>query len=389
MKTVITNICLLLFTATFTYAQAIRAFGDSFTLGIGANSQDCYPDKLSQILNYPVQNLGWGGQTSTEIANRIIADSAHKNYPTIIWEGYNNYSDSATVIVDVARSVAALGHSKYLIVGVLNTFQPYEYLGGWGYGVIVGINNRLAQVYGTHYVPMRNILVDNYNPSIYLDSVSHSVDAPASTLRWDAKHLNAAGYLVVAQKISQYASILFSSPLPVTFTSIKGIEKNNGVQLTWGVATESNIGRYEIEKSFDGKIFIKGGSVSPKNNIGNDASYEWFDANPANSTNFYRIKSIDNNGEIKYSGIVRVNLNKNGISVSLYPNPAKDYLMANIVSKTNENASFNIYNSTGTLIKTFHQQMVSGTNNFSIDVKALPAGVYIFEYNKMTSRFIK
>lgn len=388
MKNITTFLCLLFFSFN-SQAQTIRTFGDSFTLGIGAAGWACYPDQLSRILSYPVDNFGVGGQSSTAIADRLIADSAHKNYPTIIWEGYNNYADSATVLADIARSVAALGHNKYLVVGVLNTFQPFEYLGGGGYNIIVGINEKLAEIYGVHYVPMRDILVNDYNPSIYQDSLSHALDAPAWSLRWDAKHLNAAGYLTVAQKISQYSSILFANPLPVTFTGISGTQKNNGVQITWNVATESNINRYEIERSTDGRSFIKSNSVSPKNNNNNAVSYVWFDATPTGGTSFYRIKSVDNNGEIKYSTIVRVNLDKSSLTISLYPNPAKDYVMASVVNKSEGNGVFNIFNSSGTLVKTLNQHLVSGANNFSIDIKTLPAGMYILEHDKTISRFIK
>jgi len=116
------------------------------------------------------------------------------------------------------------------------------------------------------------------------------------------------------------------SNLPVTFTDIKGYQKNAGIQIDWNVATESNINRYEIEKSANGQQFTKVGTLAPKTNNNGAASYNWFDATPFDGNNFFRIKAIDNGstGRVKYTQIINVKIGKGKSDVVVYPNPVKD-----------------------------------------------------------------
>jgi hypothetical protein len=48
------------------------------------------------------------------------------------------------------------------------------------------------------------------------------------------------------------------------------------------------------------------------------------DVSPHEIDNFYRVKSVGINGEIKYSSIVKVSFIKYKPSISIYPNPVRD-----------------------------------------------------------------
>ena len=54
------------------------------------------------------------------------------------------------------------------------------------------------------------------------------------------------------------------SALPVTLTNVKAYQKNAGVQVEWTAQQESNIDRYEVERSQNGQQFIMLGSVQAK-----------------------------------------------------------------------------------------------------------------------------
>jgi len=111
--------------------------------------------------------------------------------------------------------------------------------------------------------------------------------------------------------------------LPVNFTTVKAAQKNDGVQVEWKVATETNVHHYEVERSTDGNNFTKVGSVAATSNNNTGASYNWFDAKP-NDNNFYRIKAVENSGDIKYSEVVNVKISMARSSIVMYPNPVKD-----------------------------------------------------------------
>jgi hypothetical protein len=117
------------------------------------------------------------------------------------------------------------------------------------------------------------------------------------------------------------------NPLPMTFGNIKGYAKNRGVQIDWSVFNEYNVDHYEIERSVkDGQQFTTVGQMAARNTDA-QSDYEWLDATPINGKNFYRIKTVDLDGKISYSIILRVNLDQSGKGILIYPNPAtKGYI---------------------------------------------------------------
>jgi hypothetical protein len=54
------------------------------------------------------------------------------------------------------------------------------------------------------------------------------------------------------------------------------------------------------------------------------SNYEWLDRNAFTGNNYYRIKSIDINGEIQYSNIVKIVMSKGRLQITIYPNPVTD-----------------------------------------------------------------
>lgn len=178
---------------------ATSTWGDSLTAGTGGTP---YPTVLQSISGTKVSNGGVGGETSTQIKTRMLAATNLYSQPTIIWAGRNNYSDTATVLADVASMVSALasvGNNKFLVLSVLNgSYGTYEAPGGLGYQQITNLNAQLSAAYGPRYVEVREYLVSLYNPANPTDVADHAADRPPTSLRSDAIHLNSAGYSAVA-----------------------------------------------------------------------------------------------------------------------------------------------------------------------------------------------
>ncbi|UAY52834.1 MBG domain-containing protein [Ferruginibacter albus] len=121
----------------------------------------------------------------------------------------------------------------------------------------------------------------------------------------------------VASQSNKRFSVIFgplSSPLPVTFTSIKAQQKNTAVAIEWNVSNEANIKAYEVEKSTDGKTFI---TIST-NVAQNSQSYNTIDNNVTSEINYYRIRSIDNNGQVTYSATVKISVNNKVSAITAY-----------------------------------------------------------------------
>ena len=181
--------------------STIRFYGDSLTNGLGIAT---YPSKVGALSGYQTLNFGIGGETSTQIRTRLVADTTRVNMPTVIWAGRNNFQSPATVKADVAAMVAALGHNRYLVLGVTNATQADEYAGQAYHTTITQLNTDLAAIYGTRFIDIRTILV-NSGTGTGQDLTDKNNDAIPLSLRTDTIHLNRLGNAVVANAV--YAKI--------------------------------------------------------------------------------------------------------------------------------------------------------------------------------------
>ncbi|MDB5539301.1 MAG: hypothetical protein JWQ89_1028 [Devosia sp.] len=180
-------------------ASLVAAWGDSLTVGNGATTAAAkYPAVAAAAFapDRAVANRGVGGDTSTQIRTRFLADSTLRRRTAWIWAGRNNYSDPTTVKADIAAMVAALPHTRFLVAGIPNGNYATEYLGQPGYNAIIALNADLAALYGPRYVNVRGALVAAANP--VTDATDIANDVVPGTLRSDNIHLNDAGYATVA-----------------------------------------------------------------------------------------------------------------------------------------------------------------------------------------------
>jgi hypothetical protein len=87
------------------------------------------------------------------------------------------------------------------------------------------------------------------------------------------------------------------------------------------VAGEMAINKYEIEKSADGIHFSKISTQTPIGNDGRNYNYLYYDASPFNGFNFYRIHSVGNSGDEKFTSIVKVWYENQKPTFLISPNP--------------------------------------------------------------------
>jgi len=115
------------------------------------------------------------------------------------------------------------------------------------------------------------------------------------------------------------------APVSVTFTDVKAEKQNKEVLVSWKVENEINIHHYVVEKSADGRNFTPVGTVSASS----ISNYSWIDNQAFTGNNFYRIRSVELNGSMQISRVVKV-IFEIKPSVSIYPNPVKDDRLVNV-----------------------------------------------------------
>lgn len=152
-----------------------------------------------------------------------------------------------------------------------------------------------------------------------------------------------------------------STVVPVTFTNVKAYELNDDVMIEWTVQNEVNITEYETEKSADGINFTTIDNTAAR---GGNTAYNTLDANPVPGCNFYRIKSTDNTGAVKYSKVVKVCTGKVKPFISIYPNPVTENIV-NVLFNNMEQGVYktNMYTAAGQLV--FAGQIIHTGGNSS------------------------
>ncbi len=181
------------------------------------------------------------------------------------------------------------------------------------------------------------------------------------------RSLNSAAYL--RDDSIRIASIsIQEGVLPVTLKRFSAKTDNKKTQLNWTVENEINFKEYQIEYSKNGIDFSRItiiNATQQKNYLYENISTD--------TKQYYRLKLVNNDGTFSYSNIVSVTLNTKA-GVSLYPNPAKDFI-AITTNKTNENNILIISNANGVVVK----KMVVTNTTTIISTRDLLNGIYNIE----------
>ena len=240
----------------------------------------------------------------------------------------------------------------------------------------------------------------------------HDGTLAAGTGQWELKTLTLPA--AVANKTFVYFGFKFHSSqgdnmsldlvkffntqvLPVSLISFTGAKQGSSNVLYWTTANEINNKGFEIQRSADGVTFTDLDFVSSKaagGNSSNSLSYEYTDNSPLTGTNYYRLKQIDNNGNVTYSTVVVLTRTvKNVQIVSIAPNIVTNQTILSLVTGKEGNVSIRIVDAIGRVLSVKTEYLNSGNNSILLNLGYLAAGMYnlqvIDEDTVVSQRFIK
>ncbi|MBS1916657.1 MAG: BspA family leucine-rich repeat surface protein [Bacteroidetes bacterium] len=164
--------------------------------------------------------------------------------------------------------------------------------------------------------------------------------------------------------------------LPVKLLYFTGTVNGCAVELQWKTAIESNVNRFEIERSSDGNNFTKVYTQLP-NGATDGSIYNYTDNTVTDGSRYYyRLKTVDNDGKYAYSSIITfmISCGQNPV-FSVFPNPATDYVTVKV---PNAVGVMKVYAADGQLLQT--HRVVSNVD--VINVSAFAKGVYMLQYFK-------
>ncbi|MGE5313944.1 MAG: T9SS type A sorting domain-containing protein [Acidobacteriota bacterium] len=182
-----------------------------------------------------------------------------------------------------------------------------------------------------------------------------------------------------------YIAMAPADPLPVELVSFSAASANGTIVLRWKTASEKNNYGFEIERSSVGKgttrQWHKIGFVPGAGTTNAPQSYVYADRGAAGIT-AYRLKQIDRDGRIEYSGEVEAA----GLAFSAYeltqnyPNPFNPSTTIRFAVAKTGRAVLDVYNTLGQNVRTLFDGVAEAGMMHSVvfDAKDIPSGLYFY-----------
>jgi len=174
--------------------------------------------------------------------------------------------------------------------------------------------------------------------------------------------------------------LLSSTALPVKLTSFTGVNTNNTITLNWQTQYEQNSSHYMIQRSIDGINFTNLARVAAAGNSTGPLSYNYTDVLPTavkmHKTVFYRLLSFDIDGSSGSSQVLALQLDKTGMQLLVFPNPAKEVLQVQTGNSLAGPAVIAITDETGRQLYKKEISLLQGSNTIPVNISLFGPGIY-------------
>jgi len=173
-----------------------------------------------------------------------------------------------------------------------------------------------------------------------------------------------------------------TTPLPVELASFTVSVVNNGVELNWTTASETNNYGFEVQRGADEKNFQRIGFVAGNGTTTAQHSYKFADRDLAAATYYYRLKQIDTDGTVTFSDIVRADLATVVREYALqqnYPNPFNPTTTIAFSLKEDGFVKLRLFNMLGQqVVELVNGQLKAGPHTAILDARNLSSGTYLY-----------
>lgn len=185
--------------------------------------------------------------------------------------------------------------------------------------------------------------------------------------------------------------------LPLTLSSFAARRLKGDIELVWHTEAEIDNDHFEIERSMDGRSFsVIGNRI--RQSARNSATYNYTDMSAAiNLTGrlFYRLKIVSSTGQVTYSSVVVVNLDKDAtLTVGVLSNPFIGSLHLNFNMPKEDNVLISITDMEGKKLSSNQIKIAGGSSSLQIPgTNSLRKGVYnltvVYGDQQIVQRIVK
>ncbi len=178
-------------------------------------------------------------------------------------------------------------------------------------------------------------------------------------------------------------SDLNKTATPVELTSFSASLDRNIVVLNWQTVSESSNLDFEIQRAakVNNYQWEKIGSEKGFQNSHAVNNYTFVDHSPRSDSSFYRLKQIEDNGNYKYSKIVKINLAPLEYHLyQNYPNPFNPSTHIKFTLPEKNMVTIKVFDITGKEVATLlHETKNAGDYSLNFNARNLSSGVYVYQ----------
>lgn len=140
---------------------------------------------------------------------------------------------------------------------------------------------------------------------------------------------------------------ILNAVLPVVLVDFGAAQSGQNIEVNWSTASEYNSSHFDLEKSEDGITFRKITTVQASGLSNSLLNYHYTDKEVRAERNYYRLISVDDNGEKKISNIVVVVIKGRGQQLFVKGNPVHDRITLSFFKQPENSVSLSLYDASG------------------------------------------
>lgn len=173
--------------------------------------------------------------------------------------------------------------------------------------------------------------------------------------------------------------ITVTTVLSIKISYLNG-SKNNGFNtVNWQAACTSTQAIFEVERSLNGINYTSINTITA-NQARCAQPFNYVDNANLSGTVFYRIKTIDIDGRVNYSAVIKLGSRQKAMQLEgVLPNPVSSQAQLSISSYKKDKLQLMIISMDGKMVQRNTVQLQAGSSIIGLEVASLKRGMYIIK----------
>lgn len=176
-----------------------------------------------------------------------------------------------------------------------------------------------------------------------------------------------------------FDDLVWEAGLPVELTSFTAEPVKENIELNWKTGAESGTADYTVQHATEVSVWASVGILPAAGNSRTERDYVLTHEQPGAGEHFYRLRMRDLDGTTTYSEIITVALaGRAGASLSVYPNPFGDELIASFTAVTAGPVRIELNDLLGRTLVSRTEQVLAGETTLRLpELANIRSGNYV------------